>query len=313
MILVTGGAGFIGSVLVGKLLKDGKQVRVLDNLMYTGESLLPNINSIDFYYGDIRNAEDCIGALKGVEHVIHLAAIVGENACRAWPTLAQETNLYATRQLWEIARDNGVKSFIFSSTCSNYGKAELATEETELNPLGIYAKTKVDAERWLLEQDEEKMHTVILRFATAFGLSPRMRWDLLINNFILDAWLHKELRIYDPLYNRPYCHVKDISSMIVGTHWLVSTFNIFNREVFNVGGYNRTKMEIAKLVKDVLPSTTILTTETGKGRDYTVDFSKIHGYGLMPWPWRPPETEIRRMVNSLCLFDNLIASKWANA
>jgi nucleoside-diphosphate-sugar epimerase len=309
MILVTGGAGYIGSVLISRLRREGKEVRVFDKLMYTGESLLPYFNYIDFYQGDIRNQEDCIQALKGVDRVIHLAAIVGEAACAKDPELARETNLYATRQLWEIARDQGTKSFLFASTCSNYGTAEFADEKAELKPLGLYAETKVEAERWLLSQ--EGMDTTILRFATAFGVSPRMRWDLLINQFVLDAYLNKELSVYNPSSQRPYCHVKDISSMIMSVLWMMTTFKGFNHEIFNIGGHNRSKIELAEYIRKLIPCLEIKTVITGKGRDYRVDFSKIQSYGNFPWLY--PEKGIQMLVDAIPLFDHLLDRKWVNA
>lgn len=309
--LVTGGCGYIGSVLVNQLVLENNKVRVLDNLTYTGEGILQNFDSIDFIQGDVRDAETCIESVQGVEAVVHLAAIVGEGAAKKNPELTKETNLYATRQLWEIARDAGVKTFTFASTCSNYGKAELATEETELNPLGLYAETKVDAEKWLLAQPGNKMTTIILRFATAFGLSPRMRWDLLINQFVLDSFLHKKLSIYNPNAQRPYCHVRDISRMLIRTTQMASKFNKFNRSVFNIGGYNKSKLEIAEMVKEQMPCLKIETVETGGGRDYAVSFRKIRGFGIVPRI--EPKKGIDALVRSLPLFDSLSAEKWKNS
>lgn len=313
MILITGGAGYIGSVLVSRLRRDGKKIRIFDNLMYTGEGLLANIGSpyVDFYQGDMRNPEDCINALKGIDTVIHLAAIVGEAACKKNPSMAKDVNFYATCQLWEMARDQGTRRFFFASTCSNYGVADLASEKTELKPLGLYAETKVDAERWLLAQDSGDMDTVIFRFATAFGVSPRTRWDLLINEFVLDAYISGRLSIYNPAAQRPYCHVEDIANMVSEVVQMVRRFVGFNKTIFNVGGYNRSKFQIAEILKREFPSLLVDISQGGDGRNYRVDFSKIHAYGITPV--RPPETEIKKMIVALPLFDNLRAKKWRNA
>ena len=185
-ILVTGGAGYIGSVLVQLLLQRGSRVRVLDNLRWGGESLLSAMNrdGFELQHGDIRNRAGLKRALQGVRAVIHLAAIVGDPACRAEPELARETNLHASVELFDASVRQGIERFVSVSTCSNYGRMADPTiacgEDAELRPVSLYAELKVQFERYLLESTAPICATS-LRFATAYGLSPRMRFDLTVN------------------------------------------------------------------------------------------------------------------------------------
>nr|HPH00362.1 SDR family oxidoreductase [Tenuifilaceae bacterium] len=199
-VLVTGGAGYIGSVLVRQLLEHNYRVVVLDSLMYGGESLLDlfNNNNFDFVKGDIRREEDIAMAMKGVDFVVHLAAIVGDPACAKQPELAKSTNLDGSKLLYSIANKMGVKRFIFSSTCSNYGRMAnpdiMVDEMSELAPVSLYAETKVGVEKFLLSQPKSNTcKPTVLRFSTVYGLSLRPRFDLTVNEFTKELALGREL------------------------------------------------------------------------------------------------------------------------
>jgi nucleoside-diphosphate-sugar epimerase len=277
-ILVTGGCGYIGTVLVNYLLDAGHSVMSLDNLTYGASGLvfLVNQDRFSFLNGDVRDRKDCALACKDKDVVIHLAAIVGERACDKNPD-AHDINVQGTKVLYQVAVNRGVGTFIFASTCSNYGVNEQATEEAQLNPLGLYAKTKVETEAWLKAQ-ANSIRVVILRFATAFGLSPRMRFDLLINQFVLDAWEDKKVEVYNRHSWRPFCHVGDISKAIDVV--INSCPRIIDNQVFNVGGFNVTKEMLCLQLSTIFSSTEFVYQETGKGRNYSVDFGRIKRLGF---------------------------------
>lgn len=196
-------------MLVPQLLQTGYQLRVLDNLMYGGTGLLPHFRnpSFDFVKGDIREPETVAAAMRGCDIVIHLAAIVGFPACRKYPELAQTVNVDGTRVVADAAGRQ--RLILFGSTGSNYGalEQEICTEETPLNPLSLYGKTKTAAEIYLLEH----CNTIAYRFATAFGLWPRPRLDLLINDFVYTALNLRYLVIYEAHFMRTFIHVHDIA------------------------------------------------------------------------------------------------------
>ena len=221
-ILVTGGAGYIGSVLVRLLLENSYQVRVLDRLMFGGESLVELFNkpNFEFLKGDIRNEHDIRKALKDVSYVANFAAIVGDPACAKDPRLAKETNLEATKKMYLIANEYGCKKFVFASTCSNYGKMSdpnsYVDENSELAPVSLYAETKVAAEKFLLSQDRNNTcKPTCLRFSTVYGLSPRIRFDLTVNEFTKEIALGRELVIFGGQFWRPYCHVQDLARSVL--------------------------------------------------------------------------------------------------
>ncbi|MHA1961880.1 MAG: NAD-dependent epimerase/dehydratase family protein [Candidatus Thorarchaeota archaeon] len=268
-ILVTGGAGYIGSVVSRWLLSSPCNVRVMDSLLYGGNQLLHFCDQIEFILGDVRHKSDCRRAVKDIDCVVHLAAIVGEAACnhRGF-AYSYDTNVMGTQNLYIAAHNAGVPSFIFASTCSNYGASDWATEETDLQPTNDYARQKVEAEEWLKFQGD----ATTLRFATAFGFSPRMRKDLMIQEFVFDALREKELRLYNPGAGRPFVHVKDIARVVDEMVWS-SPWRIAG-QVYNVGGINITKRELADLINDVI-SVRITEVKKGDARDYKVSFEKI--------------------------------------
>lgn len=282
-VLVTGGAGYIGSILCRLLIKEEYQVRVLDRLLFGGESILEllNYSNFEFINGDTRVKEDLEKALIGMDYVIHLAAIVGDPACSKNPDLAKEINFEATKLVYKEANAQGCKKFVFASTCSNYGKMKdldkMVDERNELNPVSLYAETKVAAELFLLGQKIDNIcKPTCLRFATAYGLSPRMRFDLTVNEFIREITLGKELKIFGEQFWRPYCHVIDLARsciMILRTDEKKVSFN-----VFNVGdsGENYQKKTIAKEILKIIPEAHISHIMKNEDpRDYRVNFEKI--------------------------------------
>ncbi len=282
-VLVSGGAGYIGSVLVRLLLKSGYKVRVIDNLRFGGEAIVDLLNddNFEFIKGDTRNDADLEEAVKGIDYIAHLAAIVGDPACAQEPDLARATNLDASKRMYEIANKHGVKKFIFASTCSNYGKMKEAdafvNEESELSPVSLYAETKVAVETFLLNQDRKNVcKPTNLRFSTVYGLSPRIRFDLTVNEFAKDLAMGKELVIFGEQFWRPYCHVIDLARGVLSI--IEADENKVAFEVFNVGDTteNYQKQMIIAEIQKQLPGVKIKYVQKNEDpRDYRVNFDKI--------------------------------------
>jgi nucleoside-diphosphate-sugar epimerase len=274
-ILVTGGAGYIGSCLVPELLKQYK-VTVLDNLTYGYTGLLPNIGNpnFEFIYGDIRNLKDIKNALKGVDFVIHLAAIVGYPACKAQPNLANEVNYAGTKKLVQASD----VPFIFASTGSCYGHIdEECTETTFLSPQTEYAISKINAENVIKECSD----FIIYRFSTGFGLSLRPRLDLLINDFVTRAVRNKELIVYEKNYYRTFIHVKDMVGSLL---FAMDHFDEMNHEIYNVGSEDLclTKGDVAFRIQkyvDFHLKFADFGIDPDK-RNYKVSFKKIRDLGF---------------------------------
>jgi len=281
-ILVTGAAGYIGSVLIRQLLEKEYFVRGVDALYFGGESLLSVINhpNFEFIRGDLRNSDVIAEALNGSSDIIHLAAIVGDPACAKQPDLAREINWTMTKAIFDAANQGSVKQFIFASTCSNYGKMKndsFVTEESDLSPVSLYAELKVKFESYLLTTPiRDTFSPTALRFSTVYGLSSRMRFDLTVNEFIRDAAFKGELTIFGEQFWRPYCHVEDLASACIKV--LESPIEKVRKEVFNVGDTkeNYQKKMIAEEILKILPNTKInYITKQEDPRDYRVNFSKI--------------------------------------
>jgi nucleoside-diphosphate-sugar epimerase len=280
---VTGGAGYVGSTLVADLLAGGRAVRVLDSLAVgDGRSLLhfwadPRF---EFVRGDVRDPDVGAAALENVDAVVHLAAVVGDPACKRDPERAREVNLEATRSLLAASRAAGVARFLFASTCSNYGKMEdgagYVTEDWDLRPVSLYAETKVAAELDVLAASDERLATTCLRFATVYGTSPRMRFDLTVNEFTRDAFVNRELVVYGEQFWRPYIHVRDAARAIVTV--LEAPSERVRGGVFNVGntGENYRKQDLVQFLLERLPETRVeRVPQADDPRDYRVSFDKI--------------------------------------
>lgn len=278
-ILVTGGAGYIGSVLTHKLVKLGYDVRIIDSLIYgkDGISDLISKNSIELIEKDIRDEKALNEVVKDIDCVIHLAAIVGDPLCKKIPAPAKQINEIATKKLVDISKKHGVKRFIFASTCSNYGAATTTVDENSpIQPLSLYSETKVNSENFILNAKDSSFDPCILRFATAHGLSPRMRFDLLLQEFLRDAIIDKKIEIYGPNFWRPLAHVDDISDACITT--TESPGDMISGEVYNVGNTNEnyTKKMLAEIIQEFVPSTEIKIIESKTdSRTYKVSFDKI--------------------------------------
>lgn len=281
-VLVTGGAGYIGSQLVRILLNEGYFVRTIDNLKFGGDALIDLYTNpkFEFVKGDIRQENDVRKALKNMDAVCHLAAIVSDPTCKAFPEEAIQVNVEASKLIHQIAQEMKVKRFIFTSTCSNYGKMvdpnKFLDESADLKPISHYAETKVAFERYLLTQINAQICSTILRFSTVYGVSPRTRFDLTVNEFTRDVSVGKELQIYGEKFWRPYCHVYDLANAVALV--LKSDEKLVKNEVFNVGDTNEnyTKEMLTDEIRKVI-STMVVTfvNKQEDPRDYRVNCNKI--------------------------------------
>jgi nucleoside-diphosphate-sugar epimerase len=279
--LVTGGAGFVGAVVVDELLARGRRVRVLDSLLHGSVSSLllawthPRFG---FHRADIRDQEARRAALEGVDAVVHLAAIVGDPACARMPDEARAVNLEATLDFLDESRSAGVKRFVFASTCSNYGKVppeSFADEDSDLNPVSLYAETKVAAEEAISGVDGS-IATSCLRFATVFGTSPRMRFDLTVNEFTRDVAVKGELVVYGEQFWRPYVHVRDAARAIALV--LEAPTEAVESSVFNIGdeSQNYRKLDLTELLSERFPTADVTFVHKDEDpRDYRVGFTRV--------------------------------------
>ena len=288
-VLVTGGAGYIGSLLTGYLLRLGYRVTVIDELLFGGESLLAYLSHPNFHFVKANVWEPRVvkNAVRGdwpaPYALVHLAAIAGFPACQAvGRQVAWRYNVEATQRVYDQAEQLGIERLIYASTYSTYGLSpdgKPVSEESPLNPQSLYAETKIAAERFLLNQAGLNCLPVIFRIATLYGLSPRTRFDQIINQFVLEAYSRRELLIYQRGYSRSYVHLQDIMhGILLG---LESPLARIGGQVYNMGSEqgNYTKDQIVALILQRLPETTVQykdMTFGGDMRDISVSFEKIH-------------------------------------
>jgi nucleoside-diphosphate-sugar epimerase len=276
-ILITGGAGYIGSILTNTMLQAGHFVRVVDMLWFNQQIPLNNYSNpaYEFIHGDITDPVIQDEMLKNVDYVIHLAAVVGEPASNKFPELTKRINEEASIRIIDKVIAKKIQGFIFFSTCSNYGIVPtIANEETELKPLSIYSETKINVEKYILKNDVS-FNWIICRLATVYGPSPRMRLDLTVNDFAYKAYYNKYIDIFLPESFRPYIHVFDLSQAIL---YLLTHFNEVGKNIFNIGfnTENYQKIEIAHAIQRRINDVKIeILKSGGDKRDYKVDFSKL--------------------------------------
>ena len=280
-LLIIGGCGYIGSMIVNKAVAEGYNVKVVDLLWFNKNIPLIHFNNpkYNFINGDIGNENILDTVLKDIDYVLYTAAVVGDPAGNKYPTLTQYTNVTVAKNVIAKCIEFGIKGFIYFSTCSNYGIAEnrLANEESVLNPLSFYAKTKVEIENYLIEKSKN-LNWIICRLSTVYGLSPRMRFDLTVNEFALKGVKEKYIDIFKPESYRPYIHTYDLANIVLE---ILKDFPILKNNIFNIGfnGENYPKIQIANIIKELIPSVKIdILNSGGDNRDYKVDFSKIHKF-----------------------------------
>jgi nucleoside-diphosphate-sugar epimerase len=289
-VLVIGGAGYIGSALLPKLLSEGCRVRVLDVMMYGPDPIkdVANDPGFELFRGDFRQIDVLVKAMRGVDEVIHLGGLVGDPACAYDEELTIDINLAATRTIAEVAKGNGVRRFIFASTCSVYGASDAVLDEASpLNPVSLYARTKIASERVLLELADDLFQPIIIRFGTIYGISGRTRFDLVVNLLTAKAVLDGEITISGGDQWRPFLHVDDAAVAIM----LLLTRPLPEDEtapIFNVGSNreNYTIREIGDLVHKHVPEANVIHAPgDADRRNYRVRFDKIARLGFAP-RWR---------------------------
>lgn len=280
-VLVTGGAGYIGSILVPALLSNDYHVNVVDNFMYGQTSLLDCCfhKNLHIVNGDVRNKELMKKLISDADFIIPLACLVGAPICARMPIEAQSINYDAVRMILDI-RDKNQK-IIFPTTNSGYGIGQeniYCTEQTPLEPVSLYGKLKVEIEKELLEN----ANTITLRLATVFGISPRMRLDLLVNDFVYRAVNDRWIVLFESHFKRNYIHVRDIASAFIHC---IKNFDSMKGEPYNVGlsDANISKIELCMEIKKQLPYFEITESDYGKDpdkRNYIVSNEKIEAMGF---------------------------------
>ena len=281
-ILITGGAGYLGSVITEKLLSKGYEVTVLDNLMYnqTSSIIFSHNPNFEFIYGDVRDSELLENLVFDFDVIIPLAAIVGFPACDRDKDLATKVNYEHVRYICELVEGTKVR-VVYPNTNSGYGIGESGecTEESPLNPISHYGVTKVKAESEVL-----KVGGISVRLATVFGTSPRMRMDLLVNEFVYKALTDKYITIFEKDFVRNYIHIRDVANVFL---FMIENYEYHSGEVFNVGlsDANLSKEELVEKIKGYVPDFAITYSdyyEDPDKRDYIVSNDKIESTGWIP-------------------------------
>jgi nucleoside-diphosphate-sugar epimerase len=282
-VLLIGGSGYVGNVIAEYLLNQNYKVFIFDNFIYnhdfSNEHLI-NHNNYKFIKGDIRILSPLNDVINEIDSVVLLAGLVGDPITKKYPELSLSINTNGVQDCIDYFDDKKIQNLIFISTCSNYGLIkgnELADENFQLNPLSLYAEAKVEAEKHLLNKKNKVGYSVtILRFATAFGLSHRMRFDLSISEFVRDLYFGNELNVFDEHTWRPYCHVRDFARLIELV--ITAEKDKVDFQVFNAGGKNNnfTKKMIVDTILKYIPDAKIRYGSNGSdSRNYKVSFEKV--------------------------------------
>ena len=281
-VLVTGGAGYVGFPLCQALLASGRDVRVLDRLLHDQRAIASALEDagVELVRADLRDPAARREALADVDAVVHLAAIVGDPACALDPQESDAVNVEGSRALIDDARAAGVRRFVFASTCSNYGRMTDPTvpidETGELAPVSLYARQKVSVEQALLSAATTEFLPTCLRLATVYGVAPRMRFDLTVNEFTRDLWAGRRLEVFGEQFWRPYVHVRDVGGAV--SLVLDAPEALVAGEVFNVGrtDQNFRKLDLVEIAQARLPGGEVVFVERKDDpRDYKVNFDKI--------------------------------------
>jgi len=280
-ILVTGGAGYVGSVLVPVLLQNGHKVTVIDNFLYKQPSLASVVSNknLSLVYGDVRDKELMSKHISGADIIIPLAAIVGAPACLKDPQMASSVN--KDSMLWMFDKISSSQQILMPTTNSAYGSGDennYCDEESKLNPLSLYAKDKVHVEKYLMEKE----NATSFRLATVFGISPRMRLDLLVNNFVQRALTDRFVILFEGHFKRNYVHVKDVVDAFV---FGVNNLDKVKGQIFNFGlsEANISKQQLCERIKNQLPDFTFQDAPLAKDpdqRNYIVSNKKIEAIGM---------------------------------
>jgi len=311
-IVVTGGAGYIGCHVVEELLKSNYQVTVIDRLSFDANSLdsVKDHENLTIVKEDLRNIKNLQNHLNGSEAVIHLAALVGEAACNISESDSISTNYDATIKLCDLARKSKVKKFIFMSTASSYGVQdinEIANEKTKLNPVSLYAKTKIDCENDMLKNFSDDIEITIFRPSTVYGHSSRMRFDLILNHLVLDVFLKKEIKVFGPEMIRPLMWVGEPARVYKKV--IECEDSKFRSEIFNMGydNENYKKIDIAKMVQsNFFTNIDIQIINKDKDlRSYRLDFSKMKKFFNLE-----PGSDLLKATK--IIVDNIISKKYGD-
>ncbi len=278
-VLVIGGAGYIGSALLPRLLANGYHVRLLDLLIYGTEPIAEVIDhpNLEIMQADFRQVDKVVEAMRNIDAVVHLGAIVGDPACALDEELTIEVNLMATRMIAEVAKGSNVGRFIFASTCSVYG-ANPATldERSALNPVSIYARSKIASESVLTSMAGSGFGPTSLRFGTIYGLSGRTRFDLVINLLTAKAVVEGRITIFGGNQWRPFVHVEDAAEAVLQT--LEAPLSLVGNQIFNVGSdeQNYTIQQVGEIIARLVPAAELVSEGSDTDpRDYKVSFGKL--------------------------------------
>jgi len=304
-ILITGGSGYLGSVITGKMLASGYQVTVLDKLIFNQVSLLSftSNSNFKFIHGDVRNEKLLEKLCDEADVIIPLAAIVGFPACAAEPELAEEVNFNQIRNIVKFTEGKG-KKVLYPNTNSGYGIGENQTECTEespLSPISVYGKTKCDAENIL----KEKTDAIIFRLATVFGVSSRMRTDLLVNDFTYKAITDKYIVVFEKTFKRNFIHIEDVANAFL---FMLENYDTYKGEIFNVGlsEANLSKQELLEKIQTNVKDFAVVYDdyyEDPDKRNYIVSNTKIEATG-----WKP-EWDLDRGIKQLIMAYQMIVPK----